>query len=74
MNQSDGEEIVYSWIEWPDKATRVAGWEKVMADERMKPDHDNMPFDGKRMFWGGFEIIVDSKAGIGIDAAERETA
>jgi uncharacterized protein YbaA (DUF1428 family) len=74
VNQTDGEEVVYSWIEWPDKATRVSGWEKVMAEERMKPDHDKMPFDGRRMFWGGFEVIVDSKAGIGIEVAEREIA
>ncbi|HEX9965407.1 MAG TPA: DUF1428 domain-containing protein [Allosphingosinicella sp.] len=74
VEQADGENVVYSWIEWPDKATRVAGWEKVMADERMKPDHDKMPFDGQRMFWGGFEVIVDSKAGIGAEAAEREIA
>jgi uncharacterized protein YbaA (DUF1428 family) len=74
VQQADGENVVYSWIEWPDKATRVAGWEKVMADERMKPDHDNMPFDGQRMFWGGFEVIVDSKAAIGAEAAEREIA
>ena len=74
VKQEDGEEVVYSWIEWPDKATRAAGWEKVMADERMKPDHDNMPFDGQRMFWGGFEVIVDSKAGLGIEAAEHEVA
>ena len=33
-----------------------------------------MPFDGQRMFWGGFEVMVDSKAGIGIEAAEREPA
>ncbi|MGZ8328732.1 MAG: DUF1428 domain-containing protein [Allosphingosinicella sp.] len=75
VKQEDGEEIVYSWIEWPDKATRVEGWEKVMADERMKPpEGEAMPFDGKRMFWGGFEVLVDSKAGIGAEAAEREPA
>jgi uncharacterized protein YbaA (DUF1428 family) len=34
-----------------------------MADERMKPDFANMPFDGKRMFWGGFEPIVDEGQG-----------
>ena len=55
-----GERIVFSWVEWPSKEARVAGWEKVMADERMKPDHDNMPFDGMRMFWGGFAPIVDA--------------
>jgi uncharacterized protein YbaA (DUF1428 family) len=54
-----GENIVYSWIEWPSKAARDTGWAKVMADERMKPDPDNMPFDGKRMFWGGFMPVLD---------------
>lgn len=52
------ENVVYPWIEWPDKPTRDAGWAKVMADERMKPEGD-MPFDGKRMFWGGFAPILD---------------
>ena len=54
-----GENIVFSWIEWPSKEARVAGWEKVMADERMKPPEE-MPFDGKRMFWGGFAPILDA--------------
>jgi uncharacterized protein YbaA (DUF1428 family) len=54
-----GENVVYSWIEWPSKAARDEGWAKVMADERMKPDFDNMPFDPKRMFWGGFAPIID---------------
>lgn len=52
-----GENVVYSFIEWPDKATRDAGWASVMADERMKPP-EQMPFDGKRMFWGGFQPIL----------------
>ena len=56
-----GENVVFSWIEWPSKEARVAGWEKVMADERMKPDGE-MPFDGKRMFWGGFAPILDTAA------------
>ena len=55
------EKVVYSWIEWPDKATRDAGWGKVMEDERMKPDGES-PFDGKRMMWGGFRPIVDTDA------------
>lgn len=58
----EGENIVFSWIIWPDKAARDAGWEKVMADERMKPPAE-MPFDGKRMFWGGFDPIVDEGEG-----------
>jgi uncharacterized protein YbaA (DUF1428 family) len=56
----DGETVVYSWIEWPSKAVRDEGWAKVMADPRMKPDHENMPFDGKRMFWGGFAPMIDT--------------
>jgi len=55
-----GENIVYSWIEWPSKEVRDDAWEKVMKDERMQPDPNNMPFDGKRMFWGGFRPIVDA--------------
>jgi uncharacterized protein YbaA (DUF1428 family) len=61
VKAEEDETIVFSWIEWPSKAARVAGWEKVMADPRMKPDGD-MPFDGKRMFWGGFSILLDSQA------------
>ncbi len=61
VKAEEGENVVFSWITWPDKATRDAGWAKVMADERMKPPAD-MPFDGKRMFWGGFDVIVDTAA------------
>ena len=59
VEAEDGESVVFSFIEWPDEATRNAGWEKVMADERMQPGAMEMPFDGKRMFWGGFTPIVD---------------
>ena len=59
VKAKDDETIVFSFIEWPDKATRDEGWKKVMADERMKPDKEGMPFDGQRMFWGGFQPIVD---------------
>jgi uncharacterized protein YbaA (DUF1428 family) len=69
-----GENVVYSWIEWPDKATRDEAWPKIMGDPEMQPDHENMPFDGKRMFWGGFEVIVDSGAGAEAITQERELA
>ncbi|ATY32494.1 DUF1428 domain-containing protein [Sphingomonas psychrotolerans] len=58
--REEGERVVYSWVEWPDKATRDAAWPKMMEDERMKPD-GAMPFDGKRMMWGGFAPILDQK-------------
>ena len=54
------ETVVYSWVEWPSKEARNAAWPKVMEDERMKPDMDNMPFDGKRMIYGGFVPILDA--------------
>jgi uncharacterized protein YbaA (DUF1428 family) len=55
-----GETVVFSFVEWPDKATRDAAWPKIMEDPRMKPDRDKMPFDGQRMFWGGFKPILDA--------------
>ena len=68
-----GEGIIYSYVEWPDKETRDRGWERMMSDPEMQPDGD-MPFDGKRMFWGGFDIVLDTAAGIGVDAGTREFA
>jgi len=53
----DDETPVFSWIEYPDKATRDAANRKMMDDPSM--GDMKMPFDGKRMFWGGFEIIVN---------------
>ncbi|MEW9572590.1 DUF1428 domain-containing protein [Rhodanobacter sp. Si-c] len=51
------ESVVFSWIEWPDKATRDAGMAKCMKDPRMAPGTD-MPFDGKRMIFGGFAPVL----------------
>ena len=52
------EKVVYSWVEWPSKAVRDEGWKKMMADQRMQ--NHSMPFDGKRMVYGGFAPIVDA--------------
>ena len=54
----DDETVVFSWIEWPDKATRDAGMQAVMKDPRMSPENNPMPFDGKRLIYGGFAPIV----------------
>ena len=59
VQAKDGEVVVFSWITWPDKATRDAGMKRVMEDPRMQPGGD-MPFDGKRMIFGGFQVILDS--------------
>jgi len=53
----DDETVVFSWITWPSKKVRDEGMKKVMADPRLQPD--KMPFDGKRMIYGGFEMLVD---------------
>ena len=55
----DDEKVVFSWFEYPDKATRDAANEKMMSDPRMKEMGANMPFDGKRMIIGGFDAIVE---------------
>ena len=53
-----GEKVVFSWIEWPSREVRDAGQAKVMADPRMQ-DPGTVPFDGKRMIFGGFLPILD---------------
>src|SRR5689334_5852240 len=53
------ETIVFSWIEYPSKQVRDSVKEKMESDPRMKEMGENMPFDGKRMVFGGFVPIVD---------------
>ncbi len=59
VKAENGEKVVFSFVEWPDKDIRDQAWAKIMADESLKPEGD-MPFNGQRMFWGGFEPIVDT--------------
>src|SRR5690606_25376825 len=54
-----GEKVVFAWVAWPDKATADTGHEKMMSDPRMEQFGPEMPFDGKRMVFGGFEPIVE---------------
>jgi len=53
------ETVVFSWIEWPDKATRDAGMQKMLEDPRLDPAKNPMPFDGARMIYGGFTPIYE---------------
>jgi uncharacterized protein YbaA (DUF1428 family) len=61
------ETVVFSWIEWPDKETRDAAFAKMTdwmnnpekADPRMDPKKNPMPFDGKRMIFGGFAPLFE---------------
>ncbi len=54
-----GETVVFSWIVWPSRAARDEGNRRVMEDPRMQPGAAGMPFDGKRMIFGGFEPLLD---------------
>jgi uncharacterized protein YbaA (DUF1428 family) len=61
------ETVFFSWIEWPDKATRDAAMTKMTewmndpkkGDPRMNPQKNPMPFDGKRLIFGGFRPVVE---------------
>ena len=57
------ETVVFSWIEWPDKATRDAAMDKMMSedfdDPRMDMEKNPMPFDGARLIYGGFAPVVE---------------
>lgn len=53
------ETVVFSWVSWPSKEVRDAGWQAIMQDPRMQTDNNPMPFDGKRLIYGGFETILD---------------
>jgi uncharacterized protein YbaA (DUF1428 family) len=54
-----GEVVVFAWIVYKSRKDRDRILAKVMSDPRLKMDMKNMPFDGKRMFWGGFKSIVN---------------
>lgn len=67
VKAEDGERIVFAWMTWPDRATAEAAHEKMMADPRMAeqfgaPDGSDMPFDGRRMIFGGFAPLFEGRA------------
>ncbi len=57
VQRKDDEAVIFSWVTWPSKQVRDDGWKAVMADPSMQPGSD-MPFDGKRLIYGGFQMIV----------------
>lgn len=59
VKAKDDEAIVFSWIEWPDKNTRDTQMAKMMEDPRMEPEGVEMPFDGMRMIYGGFDPVYE---------------
>ena len=59
VQAKDDEIVVFSWATYESRVKRDEVMAKVMADPRLKPDMENMPFDGKRMIFGGFTTIVE---------------
>ena len=59
VQAKDDEAVVFSWIEWPDKATRDTGMAKAMEDPRLQPESNPMPFDSQRMIYGTFAPLVE---------------
>ncbi len=59
VKRKDDEVVVFAWITYKSRKQRDAVNKKVMADPRLKMDMSKMPFDGKRMFWGGFKTMVE---------------
>jgi uncharacterized protein YbaA (DUF1428 family) len=60
VQRKGDETVVFSWITWPSKAMRDTGMKKFMEDPRMQQFKD-MPFDGQRMIFGGFQVILEKK-------------
>jgi uncharacterized protein YbaA (DUF1428 family) len=58
VQRKDDETVVFSWIDWPSRQVRDEAWKQVMSDPRLQPDTNPMPFDGKRLIYGGFEMIL----------------
>lgn len=59
VNAKETETVVAAFIVWPDKTTRDKAWELGMKDPRLQMKSEDMPFDGARMFWGGFKPILE---------------
>lgn len=69
VGKKDDEAVLFSWIEWPSKEARNSGMKTMMQDERMKSMA--MPFDGKRLIFGGFSPIVETEIGHGYRLCRR---
>jgi uncharacterized protein YbaA (DUF1428 family) len=59
VQAKEDEVVVFAWIEYPSREVRDAAHERIRADPRMKAMGEAMPFDGRRMIFGGFVPILD---------------
>jgi uncharacterized protein YbaA (DUF1428 family) len=60
VQAKEDEVVIFAWITYPSRAVRDEVNARVMADPRLAPDKWEMPFDGKRMIFGGFESFVSA--------------
>lgn len=60
VKKQDDEDVVFSWIVWPSRETADNAMAAMMEDPRMSPDTNPMPFDGKRLIYGGFETVLEA--------------
>ena len=60
VKHKDDETVVFSWVTWPSRAVRNEGMKKVMADPRMQAADFKTVFDGSRMIFGGFEVMLEA--------------
>jgi uncharacterized protein YbaA (DUF1428 family) len=60
VQAKDDETVIFSWVTYESREARDRIMKKVMEDPRMDGDMDKMPFDGKRMIFGGFEAFVQA--------------
>ena len=59
VKREPNETVVFSWVTWPSRTARDEGWQKLMADPRMQTGA-NPPFDGKRVIYGGFQMVLQA--------------
>ncbi|QPK06290.1 DUF1428 domain-containing protein [Vibrio kanaloae] len=58
VKADESETVVFSWVVWPSKEVRDTAWPQIEEDPRMNSENNPMPFDGKRIIYGGFDIIL----------------
>lgn len=54
------ETVAFSWIVWPSSQVRNEAFAKMRGDSRLNPEKNPIPFDGKRIIYGGFEVILEA--------------
>ena len=59
VKAKENETVVFSWVVWPSKEVRNSAWASMENDPRMFPENNPMPFDGKRLIYGGFNTVLE---------------